>query len=57
MYVGLTVEQAHALAQSQGDIVRILEQDGVWLPATVERNPRRVDVLVTAGKVTYACHE
>lgn len=57
MYVGLTVEQARSLASSRGDIVRILEEDGVSFPATADGNPHRVDVFVAAGKVTYACHE
>ncbi len=57
MYVGLSLEQAQALASSRGEVIRVVEQDGVFIASTADRNPHRVDVSLTSGSVTQACHE
>lgn len=57
LYLGLTLEQAQALAASRSEILRVVEQDGVPVVVTAEGNPHRVDVYLASGTVTQACHE
>ena len=50
--VGLSEADAKARAKQDGCTVRVVERDGEPLPATMDFNPKRVNVAVTDGKVT-----
>lgn len=50
--VGLSETDAKARAKQDGCTVRVVERDGEPLPATMDFNPKRVNVAVTDDKVT-----
>lgn len=56
-YVGLAMPQADELAAQRNEIIRVVEQDGIGLPTTSDRVSNRVDVAVSNGTITIACHE
>jgi hypothetical protein len=51
-YIGLTVDAATAKAKADGRAARVVEKDGVPLPATLDYNPERLNFTVTDNKVT-----
>ena len=51
-FVGLTVTEFTAEAEGVGASVRVVEQDGVDLPATLDYSPTRVNVSVEGDVVT-----
>ena len=51
-YVGLSEEEAMALAVEQGTILRVVERDGEVLPATMDYRPGRINATVENGIVT-----
>ena len=48
----MTTEQADALAQGNGYITRVVKQDGVDLPTTMDFRYNRINLAVTGGVVT-----
>lgn len=48
----MTTPQANTLAEGNGYITRIVEQDGVSLPATADFRYNRINLAVTGGVVT-----
>ncbi len=50
--IGLTVTDFTAQAEALGASVRVVEQDGVQLPATMDFSPSRVNVAVEGDLVT-----
>lgn len=51
-YVGLSEEDAAALAESQGELFRVVERDGDMLPTTRDYRPGRINATVADGVVT-----
>ena len=56
-YVGLTLEQAQALATKQGHPLLLIERDGQPLPYFLDLVVGRVDIVINDNVVTQACHE
>lgn len=50
-YVGLSVEEATDLAAENGVMFRVVEEDGEFLPATMDFRPGRINATVVDGKV------
>jgi hypothetical protein len=50
-YIGLTVEAATAKAKAEGHPSRVIEKDGVSLPASLDYNPDRLNFTVNDNKV------
>lgn len=50
--VGLTVEEARRRVEAKGWRLRVLSEDGVGRPSTADLRDDRVNVAVSAGKVT-----
>jgi hypothetical protein len=50
--IGMTVEEATALAQEHGCSVRVTERDGDPLPATMDLRNDRIDVTVVDDHIT-----
>jgi hypothetical protein len=50
-FVGLTVDDAGALADEEGRPWRIIEEDGEPLAVTQDFNPDRVNFVVVSGEV------
>ncbi len=53
-YIGLTVDEAGALADEEGRPWRIVEEDGEPLPATMDLVENRVNLVVQDGIVVGA---
>lgn len=53
-YVGLSLEEAEALAEANGHKIRIMEQDGEQFAGTMEVDMSRVNVGITDGIITEA---
>ncbi|MBK9180090.1 MAG: hypothetical protein IPM45_11100 [Acidimicrobiales bacterium] len=53
-YIGLTVEEAGALADEEGRPWRVVEEDGEPLPATMDLIENRVNLVVQDGTVVGA---
>lgn len=53
-YVGLTLEEARGLAESEGRRHRLVSLDGVPFPVTKDYWPDRVNFTVVSGLVTEA---
>jgi nicotinate-nucleotide--dimethylbenzimidazole phosphoribosyltransferase len=51
-WIGLTVDEATAAATDAGLVLRIVREDGVDLPATMDFRADRLNVAVEAGVVT-----
>lgn len=51
-YLGLTTDQAKALADKNGVAFRIVEEDGKSFAITTDLRPGRVNATITKGKVT-----
>lgn len=56
-YLGLTLEQAQALAKQQGNPLLVIDVDGRRLPFELDGLIGRVNVVVVNDVVTQACHE
>ncbi len=52
-YIGLTLPDAQALAEKNGDMFRVIEEDGKPLPTTRDFRPGRINATVLQGKVTF----
>jgi hypothetical protein len=50
--VGMTVDEASGIAQQHDCSVRVTERDGEPLPATMDLQNNRIDVIVVDGKIT-----
>lgn len=50
--IGLTTSEAMALADQNGLMIRIVEEDGQMLPATRDYRPNRINVIITDGSVS-----
>jgi hypothetical protein len=51
-YIGLTVDEATALAESESRPARVVEEDGESLPVTMDFIENRLNFVVVDGKVT-----
>src|SRR5690242_14696288 len=51
-YIGLTADAATAKAKADGRAARVVEKDGVPLPASLDYNPERLNFTVNDNKVT-----
>lgn len=50
-YVGLSVEEAMDLADSQGDTFRVVQEDGEFMAVTMDFRPGRINATVEDGLV------
>ena len=50
-YVGLTEEEALALAEDNNTTARVVERDGESLPVTMDLRPGRLNLVIEDGKV------
>ena len=50
-YVGMTLEAAKARADKAGIPNRVVEEDGVSNPVTMDHRPERLNFAVKAGKI------
>jgi hypothetical protein len=53
-YSGLTVEQARQRATDEGDVLRVIGEDGECFDRTSDRRTDRVNVYVEDGEVVRA---
>jgi hypothetical protein len=54
LFVGMSVAAARAAAEAHGLRFRVIEEDGEFFPYTADHREDRLNVVITAGKVTAA---
>jgi hypothetical protein len=57
VYVGTHLDRATPLARQRGEVLRVVQQDGVQETYVADRVPNRVDLAVRGQTVLQACHE
>ena len=50
--VGMEVEEARKLAEDNGMLIRVCQEDGLIYAGTCDFRPNRVNIIVSEGKVT-----